>query len=358
MKRDWLFLVYIILIMFAFTDNNLAMSAQKKPTTVAELALYDGTDRQQILEEGARKEGKLLFYSTGAPAAIRPVVDAFQKKYPFIKVEFWRASSSPLVSRLFEEFKSNRLIVDAVEGSQGTIIPIMEMQKPEGMLLPFYSPNLKYILEDAITKASGEGAFSVAFWESGHSLGYNTNLITKKEVPKTHKDLLDPKWKGKGTIVGSDTGINWMENMLETYGEEFVEQIANQNFAVQMMSAAAIIGLVISGEYAFSPTITDAHVKVNKLKGSPVEWVPLEPVNVNLGQIAMIKYAPHPHAALLFIDFRLSKEVTDIYEMTGYNPTRKDVPGVKTYKKFYGSKSEKDLVKYKTLFGKLFLKNR
>ncbi len=93
------------------------------------------------------------------------------------------------------------------------------MLREKGILEPFYSPNLADIEGGAIAKAPGEGAFSAGYYENGHGLGYNTNLINREQVPKTYQDLLNPKWKGKAAIAGSNTGVDWMGAMWVTFGE-------------------------------------------------------------------------------------------------------------------------------------------
>ncbi len=71
MKRKGYCLGFVSAIVMVFTG--VAASAPARPTTVAEIALYKGADRQQILEEGAKKEGKLIFYTTGvAKQAVSP----------------------------------------------------------------------------------------------------------------------------------------------------------------------------------------------------------------------------------------------------------------------------------------------
>jgi len=348
------YLVWLILGL-VLVWSELSVAAQKKPTTVAELALYTGADRQQILEEGAKKERKLTFYTSGIlTQAVRPIVDAFQKKYPFIKVEIWRAEANAVVAKTIEEYKAGQYLSDVIEGAQ----VIQSVLQTAGVTQPYYSPNLAYIEEGALKRAPGQGVFAAAFRESGLGLGYNTNLITKSQLPKTYKDLLDPKWKGKVAIAGSATGEYWVGTLLVTYGEDFVRQIAEQAFDVQMVSAAALLDMITNGEYFFSPTIFDSHVLGSKQKGAPVDWVPLEPVHLNLGQIILPRNSPHPHAALLFIDFELSKESAEIHKKAGYGPTRKDAPDAATYKKFYGAKSMEEFDKWKDLFSKLFLKMR
>ncbi|MFC1816140.1 hypothetical protein ACFL0M_09400, partial [Thermodesulfobacteriota bacterium] len=85
MKLNKCFLVFAIGAVFVFTG--MALSAPKKPTSVAEIALYKGADRQQMLEEGAKKEDKLTFYTSGVmTGSLGPFLDLFKKKYPYIKL--------------------------------------------------------------------------------------------------------------------------------------------------------------------------------------------------------------------------------------------------------------------------------
>src|SRR3972149_2432849 len=149
MKRKWHVVVLPLLAMILFLGT--AWAAQKRPTTVAELALYKGPDRQQILEEGAKKEGKITLYTTAVEVGgIRPLVDAFNKKYPYIKVGVWRAGGDQLAAKVFEEYKARRYVADLIGVSQYDEVIFRE----RGILQPFYSPALAYIEEGAIPKAS------------------------------------------------------------------------------------------------------------------------------------------------------------------------------------------------------------
>ena len=88
-----------------------------------------------------------------------------------------------------------------------------------------------------------------------------------------------------------------------------------------------------------------------------IEWEPLEPVYVAVGSIGLYKYAPNPHAALLFIDFELSKRSAEILNSAGYGNFRKDVAGpMKPYKKHFGASSFDDVKKWNEAFNRLFLK--
>jgi len=341
-------------IFFTVSWPLVLLGAEKRPTTMAELALYKGADRQRILEEGAKKEGKLTFYTSGIlTQAVRPVVDAFEKKYPFIKVEIWRASTVALTSRAVEEFKAGKHLLDVMEGTQTNMLILQEM----GIAIPFFSPQFAFLEEEALTMAPTGGAYAAAFRTSGIGFGYNTKLLPREELPRTYQDLTNPKWKGKLAVAGSDTGINWAACIYHNYGEDLLKKIAAQGFAVHMVSGQAMLDMVINGEYVASPTIFDSHVFGSRKKGAPVAWVPLEPVRVNIGQVAIAKHAPHPHAALLFADFELSKESAEIHRSVGYDNFRKDVPPIdQRYKKYFGKNTMADIKKEHELFNRFFVK--
>ena len=344
-------LVFLLTIIWVLSGSTAI--AAGKPQTVAELALYKGADRQQILEAGAKKEGKLTFYTSGIlKQAVRPVVNAFEKKYPFIKVNIWRASTKPIISRLAEEYRGGKKICDVVEGTQTTHIYIQKTKIAQ----PFYSPNFDNMHAEALDKAPGGGVYAAAFRGSGISLGYNTRMINERELPKTYQELLDPKWKGKAAVAGSNTGVNWMGAMLHALGEDFVRKMAKQNFDVHMVSGRALLDMIIAGEYAFSPTIFDSHVINSQNKGAPVDWIPLEPVPTNIGQAALPKNAPNPHTALLFIDFEMTKKGAEIHKAAGYSTFHKKVPVLKAYKKWFGPKDMQDIRRQQELFNDLFLK--
>mgnify|MGYP001618910202 CR=1 FL=1 len=261
-------------------------------------------------------------------------------------------STRELIAKILEEHRARKTLSDVIGGTDAAGIVLREA----GLLQPFYSPEVAQIEEGAIENAPGGGVFSAGHFQSGRGVGYNTKLIKKEQVPKTYQDLLDPKWKGKMAIVGDWGGVVWIGALLSAYGEEFVKKIANQDFIIHMASARALNDMIISGEYAFSPTISDSHVAASRQKGAPLDWIPLEPVACNLGQILLHRDSSHPHAAMLYIDFDLSREGGEIYKAEGYNSPRKDVANLRTYKQYFGFASSQEVKRVSDIFDKLFLK--
>jgi iron(III) transport system substrate-binding protein len=323
--RKTVFLIGIAISMIAAT-NVLAASAPMSP---AQLALYQGADRDKILIEGAKKEGQLTFYNSHT--WFRTYVKDFEKKYPFIKVSEWRSDSKNLLSRAMAEFNSSRSLVDVIE----TTAEAMWVMKRDGVFQEYFTPEARYYPDDV--KAKGKNGLSyLGDRETYNSLGFNTTLISPNEAPRTLKELLDPKWKGKISIAGTSTGVRWVGSTLDTLGREFLNKMAEQELTVQSMSGAALAGLVASGEVPLSPTIFDADVAVAKQKGAPIEWRPLDPVVTTVGYSGLSSKAPHPHAALLFLDYLHSKEGQQLMMKGGLWSPREDLGSLEQkFKKVY-----------------------
>ena len=293
------------------------------------IVLYQGADREKILIEGAKREGQFTLYTSHT--WFRTFVKDFEKKYPFIKVAEWRNDSKNIIRKVLEEAKSGRVLVDVVE----TTADGMGIIKREGLLQEYYSPQARYYPDELKPKGKN-GFFYLPDRETYNSLGFNTKIIPPATAPRNLKDLLDPKWKGKMAITSTTTGVRWIGNVLDAMGRAYLEKMSEQEVSVQDMAPAALIGLVGSGEVLLSPTIFDANVTLAKEKGAPVEWRPLEPVVTTVGSAALMSRAPNPHAALLFIDFLLSKEGQLLIMKGGLWSPREDVGTVEQkFKKSY-----------------------
>jgi len=328
------------------------------PITIAQLALYQGADREKILIEGAKREGQFTLYDSHT--WFRTYVKEFEKKYPFIKISEWRNDSKNLIRRAMEEFNSSRAIVDVVE----TTPEGMGLMKRDGLFQEYFTPEARFY-PDTVKSKGKTGVYYLGNRETYNSLGFNTTLISTNEGPKTIKDLLDPKWKGKMSIAGTSTGVRWIGSTIEIMGREFLDKLAEQDIKVQDMSGAALAGLVASGEVPLSPTIFDADVTVAKQKGAPIDWRPLEPVVTTVGYSGLSSKASHPHAALLFLDYVHSKEGQQLMMKGGLWSPREDT-GTRDQKfkkiyldeKFSLEELEVKFSQWENLMRQLFVKRR
>ena len=202
------FILATFVVCFLTGDAAFAASASMAP---AQLALYQGADRENILIEGAKREGQFTLYTSHT--WFRTLVKDFEKKYPFTKVSEWRNDSKNIIRKVLEESKSGRVLVDVVE----TTADGMGIIKQEGLLLEYYSPQARYY--PAELKPRGKnGFFYLPDRETYNSLGFNTKLVPPAIAPRNFKDLLDPKWKGKMAITSTTTGVRWIGNVLRCHG--------------------------------------------------------------------------------------------------------------------------------------------
>src|SRR6266700_1422738 len=297
-------------------------AALAAPKTVSEIATYAGPDRQQVLEEGARREGALMLYATGTQ--IQPLLDRFMQIYPFIKVAMPRGSAIDVTRKVIEEYSAGVYLVDAYElSSYGLVV-----QREQGLLQPFSSPELTAYDPTAIEP----GHHWVSVRESYLGIGYNNQKIRAEDAPRSYQDLLAPKWKGKMAISGSlSTSANWVGGMVISLGTDYVRKLGQQDIRVYELTGRALANLTISGEVPLSPTIYNSHVEASRAQGAPIAWNLPGPVAVTDTSAALAPRAPHPHAAMLLIDFLLSEQGQAMYRELGYAPGRngmtpKDLP--------------------------------
>jgi iron(III) transport system substrate-binding protein len=295
-----------------------------RAATVDEIALYNRPDRQKILIEGAKKEGKVSWYtSLIVDQVVRPVKEAFEKEYPFLQVEYFRGNSERLVQKMFAEYQGKRYEVDIVDGTVTA-----PMVKKGGYLQRFYSPYLaEYPAE--LKDPQGYWAVSNVYY---FSLGYNTRMVKPNEVPKTYEDLLNPRWKGQmmwSTSRGSGAPM-FIGNILQTMGPEkgkaYLQKLKGQNVAKTTASNRQLLDLVIAGEYPIAIHIFNHHAYISKSAGAPVDWQALEPASATINTISPVTRAPHPHASMLFLDFILSEKGQRVFQAVNYLPAHPKIP--------------------------------
>ncbi len=307
---------WIILLAIICVDTYGISSAHA--LTAEEIALLNKPDRQKILEEGAKKEGKVVWYTPLiVNQAVRPLKEVFEKKYPFLKVDFHRAISRGLVQKWLAENAAKRYEVDVVGGGEVTMLG-----KKAGLLLRFSSPFSRDYPTELKDPQGLWSATNLYFM----TLAYNTRRIKLNEAPKTYEDLLNPKWKGRmAWHMGSNSGTPlFIGNIISALGEKagtaYLQNLAKQGVISATASARGIVDLVVAGEYDIAINIFNNHAEISKDAGAPVDWQPLEPVPSQMGTTSVAKTAPRPHAAMLFTDFLLSEEGQKVFQRADYLP--------------------------------------
>jgi iron(III) transport system substrate-binding protein len=273
---------------------------------VAEIATYQGADREQRLIEGAKKEKELTFYSSIPPEDIAALVAAFDKKYG-VKVKVWRADSESVLQRILGEAKSRRYELDVVAGGTSTLEPLHR----ENLLQEVRSPNLADIIPEAIAPHRQW----TAIYLNTIVQAYNTNLVQKDKLPKTFVDLLRPEWRGRLGIEAEDydwfaqvvTDLGAASGLGDAYGLRVFRDIVASNGISVRKGHNLLNSLVATGEVPLALTVYGFLAEQTKRKSAPLEWFVIPPAIARPTAEGLARNAPHPHAAVLFYDFLLGE---------------------------------------------------
>jgi iron(III) transport system substrate-binding protein len=267
--------------------------------------------------EAAKKEAGLVFYTTMDIQNSKPLLDGFTKKYPFIKGDLVRLGGTAMVSRITTEAQAGANKFDVAVGISPSFLPMRE----RNLIAPYVSPEFANLYDD-LHDAKG-------YWTTVYLntlvLGYNTKVIGRNDLPKTYDDLLKPQYKQKFIIdiENHDVFVALSREWGQEKAVNYFKGLAKQE-PVFLRGNTNRANFVSVGER--SMTFVYAQV-IERMKqtGAPVDWIPLEPVAVELNVAMLSAKSAHPNASKLFIDYLISKDGQEFLKTFRRIGPRKDV---------------------------------
>ncbi len=192
-RRHALILGAILLSAVAF------VTSPRSPAAAQDILTNRAANREQLILDGARKEGRVVLYSAAiVNQAQRPLAQAFMKKYPFVKMSFWRGDTEEIIAKLSAEMRANNLVADLVEGTG-----VGELAIGAKLAQPYFTPLIEAMPERYRDARNHWTSTRISYF----SIAYNTRLVPPEQVPKTYDDLLDPRWRGKlAWRIGTSSG--------------------------------------------------------------------------------------------------------------------------------------------------------
>lgn len=255
-------------------------------------------DRAEKLAAAARAEGQMTLYTSIAQKDIPPLTEAFQKKYG-VRVNVWRASGDKVLQRVMEEAAARRFEVDAVHVSASEL----EALHREKLLQPVLSPHFADLVPGALPPHGEWVSTLLSVWVQA----YNTRAVKKEDLPRTYRDLMDPKWKGRlGYEVENVEWFATVANEIGPDGVDWFRRLVAQNGLSVRKGHTLLNNLVVSGEVPLALTVYNYMPAQAKAKGAPIDWFALEPAVARSNGAAVMRNARRPAAAAAFIDFMLS----------------------------------------------------
>jgi iron(III) transport system substrate-binding protein len=249
------------------------------------------------LIEAAKKEGKVIYYTSIDLPIAEKIAKAFEAKFPGVAVRVERSGAERVFQRIGQEYSSRIHAVDVVNSSDAAHFIVW---KREGLLEPFVPEDVAKLYKDEHKDPDGQHA---AFRVNLSLIGYNTNLVKKEDAPKSFADLLDPRWTGKivkAHPAYSGTIMTATFQMVRDIGWGYFEQLAKQK-VMQVQSSTDPPKKLALGERAVMADGNDYNLLMLKEAGQPVEVVyPSEGTPLVTGPSGVFQSAPNPNAARLF----------------------------------------------------------
>jgi len=267
----------------------------------------------QDLYENAKAEGEVIWQVLGATAMWKPMADAFEAKYPGIKVSLFSARGSQMPARIITELRANKLTVDVATCSGvDEIVPLIERD----LLLSYDWSKISDVNPEDVYF---DGRF-IPYYDSPMIWVYNPQLVSKEDMPKSWDDILDPRWKGSKISVRSNA--NNLGGLFPAWRKDsekvmrYLENLKNQE-VMPASGGNVAASRVASGECPIG-LIRGALLPTFERKGTPFGLLPISPaVNTPAGFYTPKEKAPHSNAAKLFIGWANTSEARVVFRDNG-----------------------------------------
>ena len=268
--------------------------------------------------DGAKKEAKLRVFSTLDPGQADLLFRSFKERYPFIAIEYSRASHEDRAVRTVIAYKNKRIVTDIITGLGGSFFLYKEINALEDMRnLPAWK------------NIPAEAADTQGLWVGMHlrhwCMAYNTRQLKKEDMPKRWDDLLaNPKFRNGNLAIGNRPQL-WALSLWKANGEKWTKDFLARLFSevqpqLRREGMNAIIELLAAGE--FNATLPSAEYRTyqKQLDGAPVSFHCPEPVPVAVSEMGILKGSPNINSARLFANWFLSKEGQIAQYISDYAP--------------------------------------
>ena len=256
------------------------------------------------LLQAARKEGKVVWYTSLAIPSSTAIAHHFQNKYKGIEVEVHRTGSQRVLQRAMQESTAGIKNVDIIHTSDAGHF---ELLKDKNLLLKF-TPSGVGNFPDGFKDKAG---FYYGMRATLSVIAFNPKAVQEKDAPRTWKDLLNQRWSGK--LVTAHPGysgiiMTHVLALVNAYGWDYFRDLAKNKVHITQ-SANDPAGVVASGERPVGVNGAEYFYYKTLKQGNPIKIVyPKEGVPLVVSPVAIAKDAPHPNAAKLFTEFIFAKD--------------------------------------------------
>ena len=282
------------------------------------------------LIEAARREGKVVFYTSTDVQVAEKIGNLFEATYPGIKVQVERAGAERVYQRIGQEYGSNIFRADVIETSDAVHFNVFKRNKWLVQAVP------ADVARHWPANARDADGFFAAYRAHCSVIAYNTRQVKAEDAPKRHLDLLHPRWRMRmvkahpaysGTVM---TGTHVLSDLL---GWAFFEKLGQQR-VMQVQSSTEPPKKLELGERSVMADGNEYNLFMIKEAGGPVEVVYAEEgTPIAIGHGGLLAKGPNPNAGKLFYHFMYKAEtqqlLSDVGGLRSFHPEVKEKAGRK-----------------------------
>ena len=312
MKLSARHLITFILLVFALVLSACGQAPVTEPVSPVET-------EAPVVNEAPAISGDLVIYSGRSESLIQPVLDAFQAKYPNVKILLKSGSNSELANALIEEQSNPQADVFVT-----TEIFTVQSLYQQGIFASYRPVGADQLPAEFI----GPDDSWIGITRRARVIMYNTELVSAEEAPTSIFDLTDPKWKGQIAAAGSTNG--GMQAQIAAM-RQLLGDVDTQEWLVALMANDVtffgghtdVRKAVGAGEFKIG-LVNHYYYYLQLAEGSPVGIVIPDQGEGQIGLItnatsaAIVKGAKNVPAAQAFLDFLLSAEGQKLFADLNY----------------------------------------
>jgi iron(III) transport system substrate-binding protein len=288
----------------------------------------------------AKQEGKVTVMGPPGTETREGLTDGFRRKYPEIAVDYSAARGAEQSIKLITEQQAGQFLADVIVNGTTTQLDLIAANAVVPIAPQLVGPNSNdgsKWLGGRYDYADTEARYNIVFTSAARvPLAYHPRQVAPGEI-RSYWDLLDPKWRGKITLLDprtAGTGLGYATFLYTApnLGPDYLAKLMDSGI-IFSKDERQLLDWTARGQYPIALAPSE-HMMVELIsKGVPLEVIYADGMQegsyltASWGSVGVLQRAPRPNAAKVYLDWLLSQEgQTEVSRAQGYPSRRTDVP--------------------------------
>ncbi|HEY7060759.1 MAG TPA: extracellular solute-binding protein [Chloroflexota bacterium] len=232
----------------------------------------------------------------------------FNKRFGLNVRHEWQSHQQDYYTRVIAEAQAGRRTPDVISGGLDSMVTLDDAGLLESYdWMGVFGQELPGIADPVDRTLSTLRGKSLAHFDVIYTIVYNTSALQASQLPRMLNDIADPQWDRKFAINFSGGPIDTIGIAIGYDPAMDLARKVKANRPLFKRGAPGVVASVASGEAPLGFGYTTG-ADVEKAKGAPIDWMPLQDYLPILQQnVTVLKSAQHPNLARLFAAWLVSE---------------------------------------------------